>query len=95
MILLLTHSAHHLPPRYWTCPAKMLRQGLRFPCYVPDENLSQTTCTFPVNELLRVGQLNVHVAVDADQSTLVLGLAPFQANENGVGDTMLKRLGRP
>jgi hypothetical protein len=49
---------------------------------VPDENLAQVARELLVNVLLRVGELDVHVAVDADQPALVLGLAPLESHYN-------------
>lgn len=42
----------------------------------PDQNLAEVARELGVDELLGVAELDVHVAVDADQSALVLGLAP-------------------
>ncbi len=37
---------------------------------------------FPVNVLVRVGELDVHVGINTDESAFVLGLSPFQADNN-------------
>lgn len=42
----------------------------------PDQDLAEVARELGVDELLGVAELDVHVAVDADQSALVLGLAP-------------------
>jgi hypothetical protein len=41
---------------------------------------------FAVNVLLCVRQLNVHVGVDADETTFVLCLTPLQPNDDLVVD---------
>ena len=43
----------------------------------PYQHLSQSPGALPVDKLLGVRQLNVHIRVHADQSTLVFRLAPF------------------
>ena len=51
---------------------------------IPDEYLSETPRALALNELLCVAQLNVHVRVDTDEATFVLGLAPFESDDHVV-----------
>lgn len=37
---------------------------------------------------LSIRELNVHVRIDADETALVLGLTPFQANDDILIDTL-------
>jgi hypothetical protein len=43
-----------------------------------------------VNVFLRIPQQNVHVGIDALEGTLVLGLAPLQADEDLSADSAMK-----
>jgi hypothetical protein len=49
---------------------------------VPYQNLAENTRHLLVNPLLCARQLNVHVAVDAHKTTLVLCLAPFETDND-------------
>jgi hypothetical protein len=40
-----------------------------------------------VDKLYRAAELDVHVAVDADEAAFVLGLAPFEADDDFFVDT--------
>lgn len=44
----------------------------------PNQNLAEVARELGVDEFLGVAELDVHVAVDADQPALVLGLAPVR-----------------
>jgi hypothetical protein len=57
---------------------------------LPDQNLTQRSGHLLVNVLLSSRQLNVHVAVDADETAFVFGLAPLQAYNNFLVDTILR-----
>jgi hypothetical protein len=48
----------------------------------PYEDLSESARADAVYELLRVGELDVHVEVHRDESALVLGLTPLQPDDN-------------
>lgn len=50
--------------------------------HIPDQNLAQLTRHLLINVLLGSRQLDIHVAVDADQSALVLCLTPLQAHRD-------------
>lgn len=54
----------------------------------PNQNLSQTARTGTIDELLGIGELDVHIRVDADETTLVLGLTPFQTDEDVLVDAV-------
>jgi hypothetical protein len=41
---------------------------------------------FPIDVLVRVGKLNIHVGIDTDESAFVLGLSPFQTDYNLIID---------
>jgi hypothetical protein len=56
---------------------------------VPYQNLTERTRHLLINPLLCAGQLNVHVAVDAHETTLVLGLAPFETDNNFLVDPVM------
>lgn len=56
--------------------------------HAPDQHLPQTARAFPIDELLRAGQLDIHVGVNADEPTLVLGLTPFQSDQDGFIDSV-------
>lgn len=43
----------------------------------PDQDLSQVARELLVDELLGVGELNVHIAVGADETAVVFCLAPL------------------
>ena len=43
-----------------------------------------------INILHRATELDVHVTVDADQATFVLGLAPFETDDNFFVDSVMK-----
>ena len=45
-----------------------------------------------IDELLRIPQKHVHVRVDALQAPLVLGLAPFQADDDLGSDSVIRAL---
>lgn len=45
---------------------------------LPDQNLSQCAAVLSIDKLHCPIQLNIHVRVHADESTLVFCLAPFQ-----------------
>ena len=49
---------------------------------IPDQNLAKTASATTIDKLLRIGELDVHVGVDADEATFVLCLAPFQPDKN-------------
>lgn len=66
-------------------------QQLKFSVQVPpDENLAQLPRQLVGNELLRVGQLQVEVAVRADQPALVFSLGPLQADDDILIDEVLE-----
>ncbi len=56
----------------------------------PDQDLAQVARELLVDELLRVGELDVHVAVDADEPALVLGLAPLEPHDDVLVDEVLQ-----
>lgn len=56
----------------------------------PDQDLAQVAGELLVDELLRVGELDVHVAVGRHQPALVLGLAPLQAHDDVLVDPVEK-----
>lgn len=49
---------------------------------VPDQDLAQGASHLLVDVLLGAAELDVHVAVDTDESALVLSLAPLQADDD-------------
>lgn len=49
---------------------------------IPYQNLTQDTRHLLINILLRARQLDIHIAVDANKSTLVFGLAPFETDDD-------------
>lgn len=58
----------------------------------PNQNLSQNTRHLLVDPLLRARQLDVHIAVDADESAFVLGLAPFETDDDFFIDSVENEL---
>lgn len=54
--------------------------------HAPDQDLAQVAGELLVDELLGVGQLDVHVAVGADEAPVVLGFAPLQAHDDVLVD---------
>jgi hypothetical protein len=54
----------------------------------PYQNLAENTRHLLINPLLCTRQLNVHVAVDAYETTLVLCLAPFETDNDFLVDPM-------
>lgn len=46
----------------------------------PYQHLSERSRELLVDELLGVGELDVHVAVDGDEDALVFGLPPLEAH---------------
>ncbi len=60
----------------------------------PNKYLSQTPRALPINKLLRASQLNIHIRVHAHEPAFVLGLAPFQTDQDGFVDSVaLDRVG--
>lgn len=57
---------------------------------VPNQHQTQGPSVLSINELLRIPQQNIHVRVDALQDALVLGLAPFQADDDLSADSISK-----
>lgn len=53
---------------------------------VPDQDLAQNSSHLLVDILLGSTKLDVHVAVDADQLALVLGLAPLESDNDVLVD---------
>nr|POF03534.1 vacuolar protein-sorting-associated protein 11 like [Quercus suber] len=53
---------------------------------LPNQYLPQRPAALPIDPLLRIAQLHVHVAVHADQPPSVLGLAPLQADDDVIVD---------
>jgi hypothetical protein len=49
---------------------------------IPYQHLSQCPCLLMINEFHRATELNVHITVDADQTAFILGLAPFEADND-------------
>ena len=56
----------------------------------PDEDLPEIAGELLVDELLGVGELHVHVAVDAHEPPLVLGLAPLEPHHDVLVDEVLQ-----
>jgi hypothetical protein len=55
---------------------------------VPNQNKTQRSSLLSIDEFLRITQQNVHVGIDALEGTLVLGLAPFQADDHLGADSV-------
>ena len=55
-----------------------------------DQHLAQRALALAVDPLDGAAELHVHVAVDADQATGVLGLAPLEADAHVVVDERLQ-----
>jgi hypothetical protein len=55
---------------------------------IPNQNLPQRARHLLINPLLCARKLNVHVAVDAYETALVLGLAPFKTDDDLFIDTI-------
>ncbi len=55
----------------------------------PYQHLTEDTCHLLINPLLRARQLNVHVAIDAHETALVLCLTPFETNNDLLVDSMI------
>ena len=49
---------------------------------IPDQYQAQRARVLAIDELFRVAQQHVHIGVNALQHALVLGLAPFQADDH-------------
>lgn len=66
-------------------------------CNAPYQHLSQRPCILPINVLLRIRQLYVHVGIYTDESSVVLCLAPFEADDDWLVDPMMAEIsaGRP
>lgn len=47
-----------------------------------DQDLAERRSHLLVNVLLGVGELDVHVGVDGDEDATVLGLTPFEADDD-------------
>ena len=62
---------------YYTNGQNILINGIP----IPDEDLSQGASVVSVDELLRAGQLEVHVAVRRDEESLVL-VAPLELHHD-------------
>lgn len=56
-----------------------------------DQNLAEGTGAGAADELLCVGQLDVHIEVDGDESAPVLCLAPLEAHDDILVDEALKQ----
>jgi len=67
--------------------------GCRYPKNIvaSDQDLTQRPRVFPVDVFLCVGELNIHVRVDANKSTFVFCLSPFQADDNFFVDQALEQ----
>ena len=52
---------------------------------IPDQNFSQTSCAGSVNELLRLSELQVHVAVRRNKETFVF-MAPLQLDHHDLSE---------
>ena len=61
--------------------------------YIPYQHLSQSTRAFQIDKLLRVRQLDVHIAIHAHQPAFVFCLAPFQAHEDVLIDPVGEQRG--
>jgi len=48
----------------------------------PNQNLSQRRRLLLINPLAGAGQLDIHVAIDGYEGAAVLGLAPFEADDD-------------
>lgn len=59
---------------------------------IPDENLTQSALALAIDELLGVGQLEVHVAVGADEGAGVLGVAPLETDADLLAHPAMKIL---
>jgi hypothetical protein len=72
-------NLHSIPIRRTVLPLLVIR---RDPQHVvaADQDLAQHALVLAVDPLDRAAELNVHVAVDADQAAGVLGLAPLEAD---------------
>jgi hypothetical protein len=55
----------------------------------PYQHLAENTRHLLINPLLCARQLNVHVAIDAHETTLVLCLTPFETDYNLLIDSMI------
>lgn len=55
---------------------------------IPYQDLSQRSRHLLVNVLLRACELDVHVAVDADKAALIFSLAPLQAHDDFLVNTI-------
>lgn len=55
----------------------------------PYQDLSQCAGAHAVDELLGVGELNVHVQIHRNQAALVLGVAPFEADNDVLVDSVI------
>lgn len=57
---------------------------------LPNQDLPQLAGALAVNVLLRVRQLQVHVAVNRHERALVLGLAPLEPHGDRLADELLE-----
>jgi hypothetical protein len=78
-LLHLQNPISQSPSRPSNPPFSVLLPALEKFC-IPDQDLSQITRLLLINPLLGIRKLNVHITIDANQTALVLGLTPLQAD---------------
>lgn len=60
----------------------------RVTLYSPYQDLSQSAITFAIYKFLCIRQLNIHVGVDAYELAMVFSLAPLEAYNDRLVDSM-------
>lgn len=68
--------------------ARRRREAKQQNSHIPNQNLTKRAGALAVNVLLGVGELQVHVAVGADETTGVLCVPPLQLDADLLADTI-------